>query len=195
MAKRKTIGKDPLADLSTRPYAAEAVAAAIAAAPVDAPSHRTEEAPSPIDEPAPLITPGCGRRAAGGRLEILAGSFGSGVGVIRRFGHSAGIGFTAPTGRLVDFGAELEAVLAWPDRGDHRLLGAVGWAWVLGSLGGVIGLVAGSGLRLLMPRRMIARVRLRDGSEFLVRTDNATVTELEAVARARALCQVARVPA
>ncbi|MGH7073317.1 MAG: hypothetical protein ACREFD_03850 [Stellaceae bacterium] len=136
-----------------------------------------------------------GRGAIGGRLEFLSGKLGSGTAVIWRFGRAARIGFVAPAGRLVDLGAELEGVAAWPDRGDHRIVGAAGWAWVLGSLGGAIGIVAGAGLRLLVPRRMMARIRLRDGSEFVVRTDRATVTALEAIARACAIHRAASVPA
>jgi hypothetical protein len=107
-----------------------------------------------------------------------------GASVIWRFSPNDRIAFVAPTGRLVDLVKELDAVQAWPDRTEHRLMSAAGWAWVLGSLAGVMGAVAG-GIRLLRPRRMIVNLRLNDGSKLVVRTDAVTVAGLQAFIHGR----------
>ena len=49
-----------------------------------------------------------GRRATGGRLELLGGSFGTGIALIKRFGPEQSIGFISPAGEHVDLEAELE---------------------------------------------------------------------------------------
>jgi hypothetical protein len=193
MARRRTIGKDPLADLSPELGGVAAAPAAVAAAAiVPPPRPPSEDGPSaPGRDETVRVPEGEGRRAVGGKLEMFGGRLGSGTVIIWRFGPSARIGFIAPNGRLIDLAGEIEGVTAWPDRGDHRIASAAGWGWVLGSLAGVLGLVAGAGFRLLIPHRMMARVRLRDGGEFLARTDSATVGALEALARARALHRTA----
>ena len=98
-------------------------------------------------------------------------------------GAESRVGFIAPTGRNVDFGQELETVLAWPDHTEHRLLSAAGWAWVLASVGGIVGLLAGGGLRLLEPQRMIVKMQLADGSKLVARTDRRNRGWVEGVRR------------
>jgi hypothetical protein len=182
MARRKTIGKDPLAGLSDEPDKPAEIAVPIATAhAILAASPSPEEWPRGRFEPS-VAGQWEGRGAIGGKLEFLGGDFVGATCLIWRFGPSARIGFISPKGGLVDLGAELEGIVAWPDRGDRPIVGAVGWGIVVGSLAGVIGVAAGAGLRLLVPRRMMARIRLRHRGEVVVRTDYATVSALEAMA-------------
>jgi hypothetical protein len=122
------------------------------------------------------------RRATGGRLELLGGSFGTGTAVIRRFGDEGRIGFVSPAGERVDLEAEVESVASTPDQEEHRLLGAAGWAVALGALAGPFAAALGGGLRLLHPKRMILDLRLRDGRMLTVRTDSVTSAALQALA-------------
>ncbi len=71
---------------------------------------------------------------AGGRLELLGGDFGVGLVRIRRLEPDGRFGFVAPGGEQVILDAEVAAVLGWPDREEHRLLSATGWAWTVGSV-------------------------------------------------------------
>jgi hypothetical protein len=188
MAKRRTIDKDPLSGAMTETvYSAEIVPMPMAntMAAIDG-AKPVATSPETV-RPVPIMAvDDMGRRAVGGRLEILGGDLGSGSRVIWPQGPGGRIGFAAPSGRFVDLGGELDEAQAWPDRTEHRLLGAVGWAWVLASLGGIVGILAGGGLRLLEPRRMIAKMSLSDGAQLVVRTDAVTVSGLKAIAEARA---------
>jgi hypothetical protein len=180
MAKRRTIGKDPLAvNIGEPDYSAEIVPIAIAAAASMAPKPEAE--PTSKTDRGPFVLPAKGRRAIGGTLEILGGDFGLGDRAIWPSRPNSAMGFVAPTGRHVDLGQDLVGVAAWPDRAEHRYLSAAGWALVLASLGGVVGLLAG-GLRLLAPRRMMVRIKLSDGSNIVARTDSVTVQGLRAIA-------------
>jgi hypothetical protein len=183
MAKRRTIGKDPLAANFSEPgYSAEIVPIAIAAAAPVPPKPDAE--PMVKRDPGPLVLPTKARRVIGGTLEILGGDFGLGDRAIWPLRPDGGVGFVAPTGRRVDLGQDLLSLEAWPDRAEHRYLSATGWALVLASLGGVAGLLAG-GLRLLEPRRMMLRITLSDGSKLVARTDSVTVQGLIAVAASK----------
>ncbi|HEX4041192.1 MAG TPA: hypothetical protein VHY10_05780 [Xanthobacteraceae bacterium] len=190
MPKRSTIGKDPLSDArSNFPFAVETnvVELAALAAPKESPAPlRSRGRPQ---EPRPesiSAEDGKACRAVGGRLEIFGGDLGAGASVIWRHGPHERIGFVAPTGRLIDLATELETAQSWQDRTEHRVLSTLGWAWVIGSLGGVIGMVAGGGLRLLLPRRVILQMRLIDGCKMVVRTDSVTESGLRVLARLRA---------
>ena len=178
MAKRRTIGKDPLA-AADRGYSAEIVPMPIAA-PVRAPEAASSE---PGKEKSIIIDGRC-RRVVGGRLEILGGDLGVGNRAIWPLIHDASVGFRAPNGRTVDLVKELFVVRTWPDRTDHRYLSAAGWAWVFASLSGLVGLLTAGGLRLLEPRRMIVAVELRDGTKLAARTDSVTAAGLKACAEA-----------
>jgi hypothetical protein len=186
MAKRKTIGRDPLSEGTTAMYSAEIVSISIPGV-----TFANDSVPPPakasatVERPAIVVLGGKARRAVGGRLEILGGDLGTGNRVIWPIGAESSVGFIAPTGRSVDFGQELETVLAWPDHTEHRLLSAAGWAWVLASVGGVVGLLAGGGLRLLEPQRMIVKMQLSDGAKLVARTDSVTVVGLKALAGGR----------
>jgi hypothetical protein len=183
MAKRRTIGKDPLAANFSEPgYSAEIVPIPIAAAAPIPP----KPDPEPIvkSDRGPRVLPIKGRRIIGGMLEILGGDFGVGDRAIWPLRPDGAVGFVAPTGRHVDLGQDLASLEAWPDRAEHRYLSAAGWALVLASVGGVAGLLAG-GLRLLEPRRMMLRITLSDGSELVARTDSVTVQGLRAVAASK----------
>jgi hypothetical protein len=189
MPKRRTIGKDPLAEArSDFPFAAETNVVALAAvtaakeSPIPAPLPGRAEAPK---SESVLIEDERARCAVGGRLEIFGGDLGAGASVIWRHGPGERIGFVAPTGRLIDLASELETAQSWQDRTEHRVLSTLGWAWVIGSLGGIVGILAGGGLRLLLPRRVILQMRLLDGSKMVVRTDSVTESGLKALARAR----------
>jgi hypothetical protein len=184
MAKRSTIARDPLAAVSDAVETPDLAAPGIVAVAATAKTAPTRLAGSANAE-ATAIPSAAAARSVGGRLEILGGDLGSGTATIWRYGRSERLGFVAPIGRQVDLAAELEAVLAWPDPSDHRVLGAVGWAWVVGSVAGIFGLVAGGGLRLLWPRRMLVRLRLRDGRDLVARTDQVTVAGLEALVGGR----------
>jgi hypothetical protein len=186
MVRRKTIGKNPLAE------------------PVAGAEHQTIVEPEArralrLKEALPTLKESLNdairgvasagdpkaRAAVGGRLEILGGDIGIGGGAICRFGREERIGFIAPSGNMVDLESEISAVSGSPDRQERRWLSAVGWAWALGSLTGIVGVVAGGGIRLLQPRRMIVEVALRDGRKFVARTDSVTVVGLEHMARNR----------
>jgi hypothetical protein len=183
MAKRRTIGKDPLAANFSEPdYSAEIVPISIAAAAPHPPKPEAE--PTVKSDPGPAVLTAKGRCVIGGTLEILGGDFGLGDRAIWPLRPDSRIGFVAPTGRRVDMGQELTSVEAWPDRAEHRYLSAAGWALVLASLGGVAGLLAG-GLRLLAPRRMMVRIKFSDGSTMVARTDGVTVQGLRAVAASK----------
>jgi len=183
MAKRRTIGKDPLAaNVSEPDHSAEIVPISIAATAPDSPEPDAEATAK--SDAGPLALPAAGRRVIGGTLEILGGDFGLGDRAIWPLRPDSRIGFVAPTGQRVDLGQELVSVEAWPDRAEHRYLSATGWALVLASFGGVAGLLAG-GLRLLEPRRMMVRIKLSDGGKIMARTDGVTVQGLKAVAAGR----------
>src|SRR5665213_2493830 len=196
MAKRSTIGRDPFSDgrpgcsfvIHTNPETNIVDLAAVAAAKDSATPAPVAEAPAEI-RPAEIyieiihIEDAKARRAVGGRLEIFGGDLGAGASTIWRHGSRQAIGFFAPTGRLIDLNAELDSVATAQDRTEHRVLSTLGWAWVIGSLGGIIGIMAGGGLRLLSPRRMILQLRLTDGGTLVVRTDSVTASGLAALAR------------
>jgi hypothetical protein len=187
MAKRRTIGKDPLSQAHGESlYSAEIVPMPIAGggAAKDHAETAAEAAAVIANEPV-IVVDGKARRVVGGRLEILGGDLGTGSRVIWPSGPTGRIGFVAPTGRAVDLGQELDVVSAWPDHTERRYLSAAGWAWVLASLGGIVGLVAGGGLRLLEPRRMMVKMLLSDGSQLVARTDSVTVAGLKAFADSR----------
>ena len=180
MAKRRTIGKDPLAaGPGESGHSAEIVPIPIAAAAPAPP--RPEVAATVAGDRGLRDLPAGGGLVVGGTLEILGGDFGLGQGRIWPLPPDSRIGFVTPTGRRVDLVEELASVEAWPDRGEHRYLSATGWALVLASLGGVAGLLAG-GVRLLEPRRMMVRIRFDDGSKVVARTDSVTVRGLRAAA-------------
>ncbi|MBW8727327.1 MAG: hypothetical protein JF625_19540 [Inquilinus limosus] len=122
--------------------------------------------------------------AAGGRLELLGGDFGTGIVSIRRLGPDGLLAFVAPGGEEVVLDTEVAAVLAWPDRQEHRFLSAGGWAWTVGSVIGPVGVALGAGIRLLHPAQRMLNLRLRDGRELVARTDSVTVAGLDALARA-----------
>ena len=187
MAKRRTIGRDPLAEPSGQStYSAEIVAIPIPGVAAAAIPQTIPDASDTPEVSAPVIVISAkARRAVGGRVEIFGGDLGSGVRVIWPTTSNEGIGFVAPSGRNVDLTRELDAVTAWPDSTEHRYLSAIGWAWVFGSLGGIVGLLAGGGLRLLEPKRIIVSVALSDGATFFGRTDHVTVAGLTALAETR----------
>jgi len=186
MAKRRTIGRDPLSEATSgATYSAEIVPISIQSAAAKDRISPTVEPPEAI-RPEPLIVVvGKARRSVGGRLEILGGDLGSGIRVIWPLDSNRRVGFVAPNGRTIDLAQELDVVQASPDRTEHRYLSAIGWAWVLASVGGFIGLAAAGGLRLLEPRRMIVKMELSDGSKLVVRTDSVTVVGLRAFAESR----------
>lgn len=183
MARRRTIGKDPLLS-ADRSYSAEIVpiSSAQPSPPLEEPKG---EEPGQAEQQPILVDHRC-RRIVGGRLEILGGDLGLGSRAIWPLAaeNDASVGFVGPTGRPVDLVRELFVVQAWPDRTEHRYLSAAGWGWVLASLGGVVGLLAAGGLRLLEPRRMIVAMELRDGSKLVARTDSVTASGLKACADA-----------
>ncbi len=184
MAKRRTIGKDPLSAGDTG-YSAEIVPMPVVASVQRAPAEPIPDAPSQGEE-KPIVIDGRCRRVVGGRLEILGGDVGAGSRAIWPLTseHDASVGFRAPTGRSIDLVRELFVVQAWPDRTEHRYLSAVGFAWIFASLGGAIGLLAAGGLRLLEPRRMIVAMELQDGTKLVARTDSVTAAGLKACADA-----------
>jgi hypothetical protein len=208
MAKRKTIGNDPLAESAVVPlYPAERSAeivpmptAAMASAVHEGASFRLMPAeapprPEPI-KPAAATEPtmargwpevaGKARRMVGGHLEILGGDLGSGNCAIWPGPRDRRIGFVAPNGRRVDIARDLATIHAWGDGAEHRYLSAIGWAWVLGSLGGIAGVIVGGGLRLLEPRRMMVILGLEDGSRLVARSDAVTIAGLRALVGPRA---------
>jgi hypothetical protein len=182
MAKRRTIGKDPLS-MADQGYSAEIVPMPIAA-PARPPDAAPAPNPPPHDDGKPVVIDSRWRRAVGGRLEILGGDLGVGSRAIWPLKDDASVGFVAPNGRPVDLLREHFVVQAFPDRTDRRYLSAAGWAWVFASLSGFVGLLAAGGLRLLEPRRMIVAIELRDGAKLVARTDSVTVAGLKACAEA-----------
>jgi hypothetical protein len=124
------------------------------------------------------------RRAVGGRLDLLGGAFGTGTVWIKLFGPDDRPGFLTPQGEHVDLIAAVDDMVAWPDRQEYRLVGAIGWAWTVGTVGGPLGALLGGGIRLLHPRRMFLILRLRDGRELSARTDSVTTDAVEAIVRA-----------
>lgn len=186
MPKRKTIGKNPLSEAP-----AEATPAVAEIAPPPKPASASAVA-APVFKNAISNTVrrmvrigGDAGAAVGGRLEILGGDLGFGGTTIWRFGRQQRMGFSAPNGQLIDLEGELHEIRAWPDREEHRVLSAVGWAWALGSLGGIFGVVAGGGIRLLQPKRMVMELSLRDGRKLVARTDSVTAAALEELSRGR----------
>jgi len=131
--------------------------------------------------PAALTQDEQGHRATGGRLELLGGSFGPGIALVKRFGPEQRIGFMSPAGEHVDLKSEVESVVSLPDQQEHRLLSATGWALATGAIIGPLGAALGGGLRLLHPKRMILDVRLRDGRMLTARTDSVTCVALQAL--------------
>jgi hypothetical protein len=124
------------------------------------------------------------RRAVGGRLDLLGGAFGTGTVWIKLFTPDDRPGFLSPQGEHIDLMTAVDDMVAWPDRQEYRLLGALGWAWTIGTVGGPIGALLGGGIRLLHPRRMFLILRLRDGRELSARTDSVTTDAVEAIVRA-----------
>lgn len=201
MAKRRTIGRDPLSEPApgetysaeivpiARPVLGAASAAVEKLVPAPAPFTSVSEpdkaaGPIPPSE-AVVLVDGKARRIVGGRLEILGGALGTGSRAIWPLGTESKIGFVAPNGRTVDLVQELDAALVARDGTEHRYLSAAGWAWVLASFGGFVGLAAAAGLRLLEPRRMMVQMRLADGSTIVARTDSITASGLAALAAGR----------
>lgn len=183
MAKRKTIGKNPLSQGMAEIGAISSPGAAVPAVAI--PDFR--EIVPMLDRVPPRAWRQLGKKAAeavGGRLEILGGDLGIGSCTIGRI-RGKRIGFIAPVGGTIDLEADLDTVCSWPDRGEHRALAAVGWAWALGSIAGIFGLAAGVGIRLLHPKRMIAEMVLSDGRKLIVRTDSVTTTALADLADRR----------
>jgi len=192
MAKRSTIQNDPLGMLD-RPTG-EAVEPA--AAPADAPGPtRTvvDQGRAALSTLTDAARKTLGRRlrsapaermklVAGGRLELLGGDFGVGFVWIRRLGPDGRFGFVAPGGEQVILDSEVAAVLGWPDRQEHRLLSAAGWAWTAGSVIGPAGVALGAGIRLLHPGQRMLNLRLRDGRMLVARTDSITIAGLDALA-------------
>ncbi|MGL4959882.1 MAG: hypothetical protein ACRC67_01530 [Inquilinus sp.] len=192
MAKRSTIQNDPLGKLDQP--TGEAVEPA--AAPADAPGPARTVVDhgravfSTLTDVARKTLGGRPRGAlaermklvAGGRLELLGGDFGVGLVRIRRLGPDGRFGFVAPGGEQVILDAEVAAVLGWPDRQEHRLLSATGWAWTVGSVIGPAGVALGAGIRLLHPGQRMLNLRLRDGRMLVARTDSVTVAGLDALA-------------
>jgi hypothetical protein len=123
------------------------------------------------------------RRAVGGRLDLLGGAFGTGTVWIKLFGPDDRPGFLSPQGEHIDLMTAVDNMAAWPDRQEYRLVGALGWAWTIGTVGGPIGALLGGGIRLLHPRRMFLILRLRDGRELSARTDSVTTDAVEAIVR------------
>lgn len=187
MRKRSTIGRDPLLEArSDFLFAAETNVVELATvtakdSPTASPNRSEQLHPHGV-----TVDNEKAGRAIGGRLELFGGDLGSGTCVIWRHGANKTIGFVAPTGRFIDFATELAAVESCDDRTEHRILSTLGWAWIIGSLGGVIGIIAGGGLRLLAPRRVIVQMRLTDGSKLVVRTDSVTESGLRTLAQAHA---------
>lgn len=195
MPKRKTIGNDPLAQSAVVPLYPVEQSAEIVPMPIVAAAKAAREE-TPIPPPsgpvqaaatsAPAMArgfselSGAARRMVGGNLEILGGDLGSGNRAIWPQGRDKRVGFVAPNGRSVDIARDLATVQAWGDGAEHRYLSAAGWAWVLGSLGGIPGAIAGGGLRLLEPRRMMVVLGLRDGTRLVARSDAVTVASLKA---------------
>jgi hypothetical protein len=198
MPKRSTIQRDPLVD-SPAVHTGEPPAAPPATAPPGAGLHDAREV-SPrrrdtVERRAARRPDGAhaerARRAAGGRLELLGGNLGIGVASIRRFGAERRIGFVSPAEEFIDVESEVESVAIQPDREEHRLLSATGWAWGVGTFLGAAGIVLGAGLRLLHPRRMILQIALRDGRTLVARTDSVTADALAALAGTAASDDVA----
>ena len=193
MAKRRTIGNDPL----TSAPDGEIYSAEIVPMPMTPSIAKENIAPPPppvtpraTPEPSPIVVvDGRGQRSVGGRLEILGGDLGIGSRAIWPLaGEGGGVGFVAPTGRSVDLGQELDTVQAWADKSplEHRYLSAIGWAWVVASVGGIAGLFAAGGLRLLAPKRMMVTMALSDGSKIVARTDSVTAVRVGGVRRRKA---------
>lgn len=144
-----------------------------------------ETAEAPAAPELVVLVDGKALRIVGGRLEILGGDLGTGSRAIWPLETENEIGFVAPNGRVIDLVRELDTALIAQDRTEHRYLSAVGWAWVLASFGGFVGLAAAAGLRLLEPRRMMVQVRLSDGATIVTRTDSVTASGLAALAAVR----------
>jgi hypothetical protein len=185
VAKRKTIGRDPLAKSATAPDEFVAAAPLVAAQPLPRLIERQTDfeamARHGLGHPERTASAKAWT-AVGGRLDIIGGDIAPWSCTIWRFGERQRLGFVAPTGTLIDLETELDKVAVSPDRHEHRVLAAVGWAWVLGSVGGLVGLVAGGAIRLLQPRRMILELKLFDGRRLVARTDHVTAGALEALA-------------
>lgn len=188
MAKRVTIKNDPLGDLNPAERPDNPPATNPDAEPTTrGTADQSKEALTKRKAAArPSVREATGRRkervhrAAGGQLELLGGSFGTGLASIRRFGDGR-IGFISPTDERVNLESEVEAVTSSRDREEHRLLSAAGWAWAAGAIMGPLGVALGGGLRLLHPKRMMLNVRLRDGRMLVARTDSVTCAALQAL--------------
>jgi len=193
MPRRKTIGKDPLgADVPVSNFPHEARASIIGVESRPAQRLRDIIAFSDgITRGVPMSHNKYRQRvgarakadlALGGRLEIIGGDFGIGSCIIGLLDGGKYVGFVTPSGRVVDLHEELDTIVAWPDRTEHRFLSAAGWGWALGILAGPVGIVLGAGVRLLHPRRMLLELRLRGRGVLVARTDLVTVRALEDLA-------------
>jgi hypothetical protein len=196
MARRKTIGKDPLGTdvrvTSNVPY--EMAASVIGASAPQAQAKPFRDVIAVTARIRPAIPIGQNRYrpavalnakahpALGGRIEIIGGDFGIGLRVIALFGDSGHVGFVAPSGDVIDLNQELDVVVAWRDRTEHRFLSAAGWGWALGTVAGPVGIILGAGVRLLHPRRMLLELRLGGHRVLVARTDHVTVKALEDLA-------------
>lgn len=183
MAKRMTIKNDPLRDINLTEHPEQPGDEAHKSPALDSDSDRSEAALTKRKNVGPLPgdsqTSGSKQEAhlaTGGRLELLGGSFGTGVTSIRRFdGH---IGFISPSSERINLESQVEAVTSSPDREEHRFLSVAGWACAGGIFLGPLGIALAGGLRLLHPKRMVLNMRLHDGRMLVVRTDSVTCAAL-----------------
>lgn len=204
MATRRTIKKDPLA-AEAAPAAAEIVGSKTA--PAAAAASVVDETPAEKPGQRPLAARGravvaglgtsvarrvrqtldpdtasdAGRRALGGKLELLGGALGPGWAFIRRVGPETRLGFLTADG-FVDLETQLQAIRTAPDRAEHRILSAVGWGWTAASVFGAAGAVVVGGIRLMHPRLTIVELALRDGRNIVARTDGITAAALSHLA-------------
>jgi len=200
MSKRTIINNDPISNLNQPEQPGDGPPALLDAQPPSrAIADRSNGSLAALEDPAqrlahpPALTQGERvHRATGGRLELLGGSFGTGIALIRRFGTEQRIGFISSTGEHVDLESEVESVASLPDRQEHRLLSAAGWALAAGAIMGPLGVALGGGVRLLHPKRMMLDVRLRNGRMLAARTDSVTCAALQALAAGRSATEPQR---
>jgi len=198
MPKRKTILNDPLIDQGSptvradEPMAASGDTGAIRAflsQSLDGLTTLKDTATRSVRRRLDTTPEERAQQAAGGQLELLGGSLGTGMTSIQRFGADRRVGFVSFAGDFINLESDIESIVAWPDRQEHRALSAIGWAWGVGAFMGPIGALLGGGVRFLHPRRMILEMRLRKGRSLTARTDSVTVNALYELAHASAAAE------
>ena len=215
--RRSTIGRDPLAEAVpptaevtaeetlpppepvTGPLPApETAADAALAAPVGLSAAVVEAAPpaaeaAPVSQPVPRQASSDrnaerGRRAIGGRLELLSGYGGrktTWIG-LSAVGGEQRLGFFTASDEFIPLEGTIRSIESWTDGKEHRVVAAIGWGWTFATLMGTLGGVAAAVVRLLHPKRMIFEIKLKDGRAFAGRTDSITIGALRELLAASA---------